>query len=256
MAKSLKPTRRFTRRATDYRRARPSYPKGVYDLLFGELGLRSGEDVADLGSGTGIFTRPLLERGARVYAVEPNGSMRQAAEEEIGALPGFRSVDGTAEQTTLEDRSVDLVVSAQAFHWFDFESTRVEVARILRPGRSAALVWNTRRVEGPPFLKGYERLLERWGDDYHSVRETYGVRDRLTAFFDAGTVAYRTFSNVQQFDLAGLEARIASSSYMPQAGDPRYDAMIEDLGRLFADHSEDGLVSLDYDTEVFSGTVS
>lgn len=136
------PTARFSNRARAYARARPSYPEETLAILRAHHGLvvspAAGPSVvADVGAGTGIFTRLLLDAGARVFAVEPNADMRAEAERALfgpSYAGRFTSVDGRAEATTLEPASVDLVVAAQAFHWFDVEAARLEHARILRPG--------------------------------------------------------------------------------------------------------------------------
>src|SRR5262249_21880478 len=104
----MDPTERFSARADAYAQARPSYPAEVLDVLRTEYGLCRDSVVADLGSGTGIFTRLLLESGALIYAVEPNADMRAEAIRELGTNQRFRSVEGRAEATTLEDASVDL----------------------------------------------------------------------------------------------------------------------------------------------------
>src|ERR1700740_1992061 len=111
-------TQRFTSRVANYVRYRPGYPAEVLDLLQRECGLTTDSIVADVASGTGIFTRMLLEHGNRVFGVEPNAEMRRAGEEFLSTYPNFTSVTGTAEATTLEPRSVDFVTAAQAGHWF------------------------------------------------------------------------------------------------------------------------------------------
>ncbi|MBV8308551.1 MAG: class I SAM-dependent methyltransferase, partial [Gammaproteobacteria bacterium] len=135
----IRPTERFSARADHYRRARPAYPAAALDLLAAHCGLKPGAIVADVGSGTGILTEQLLERGAQVIAVEPNDAMRAAAEEQLGAEARFRSVGASAEATTLPAQSVDLWVAAQAFHWFDAVRARLEALRVLRRGGFAAL---------------------------------------------------------------------------------------------------------------------
>jgi SAM-dependent methyltransferase len=125
----MKPTERFSDRVADYARFRAGYPPGVLEVLRRETGLAPHHVVADLGSGTGLSARLFLEDGNVVLGVEPNAAMRQAAERLLAGWPGFRSVAGTAEATTLDAGSVDLVVAAQAFHWFDPDATRAEVVR-------------------------------------------------------------------------------------------------------------------------------
>src|SRR3954471_5425717 len=112
-------TRRFSSRVGNYVRYRPSYPLAVLDLLKAECSLTERSVIADIASGTGIFTRMLLENGNRVLGVEPNGEMRLAAEEFLRSYSNFTSVAGSAESTSLADHSVDLVTAAQAAHWFD-----------------------------------------------------------------------------------------------------------------------------------------
>lgn len=150
---------RFSNRVQDYIRYRPGYPQAVMDCLRDEFGLRPQQVVADIGSGTGISTGLLLDNGHRVIAVEPNADMRAAAETRYGSNGAFQSVAAPAEATTLPDASVDWIVAAQAFHWFDVEKCRVEFRRILKRGGFVALLWNDRR-DDTPFLRGYDALLK------------------------------------------------------------------------------------------------
>src|SRR5215475_10691159 len=110
---------RFSNRVENYIRYRPSYPPQVLETLRAECGLTPDATIADVASGTGIFTRLLLENGNRVYGVEPNREMREAAERLLTGYPRFSSVTGTAEDTTLADRSVHFATAAQAAHWID-----------------------------------------------------------------------------------------------------------------------------------------
>jgi SAM-dependent methyltransferase len=168
-------------------------------------------------------------------------------------LRNFHSVDGTAEATTLPDRCADLVTAAQAFHWFDPARYGVECRRLLRPGGSAALVWNSRKVGGTPFLAAYEALLNEFGTDYAAVRHDRADPQRLRQFF-AGGFERVTFPNAQALDEPGLRGRLLSSSYTPGPDDPRRPAMLSALSRLFERHQWSGTVSIDYETELYFGT--
>src|ERR1700751_2712080 len=125
-------TQRFSDRVENYIRYRPSYPPQVLETLRAECGLTRDSTIADIASGTGIFSRLLLDNGNRVCGVEPNREMREAAERLLAGFPRFISVSGTAEATTLADRSVDFATAAQAAHWFDLPKARKEFARILK----------------------------------------------------------------------------------------------------------------------------
>src|SRR5215469_16795520 len=137
---------RFSNRVTDYARYRPSYPPELLDLLRMECGLQHEQNIADIGSGTGLLTKLFLENGNRVFGVEPNGEMRSAGEEVLRGYPNFTSIDGSAEATTLADSSVDFISAGQAFHWFDVELARGEFRRILKPGGWVVIVWQDRRM--------------------------------------------------------------------------------------------------------------
>ncbi len=247
-------TIRFTSRVGDYVAARPGYPTGVIETLARECGLGPGQAVADVGSGTGILTADILAAGATVYGVEPNVAMREAAEGRLGGEAGFRSVDGTAEATSLPDASVDLVVAAQAFHWFDQTATRREFARILRGPKWVALIWNARAESGTPFLEGYEALLREHGNDYLQVRHRGIDASELQAWFDNG-MGMASFVNVQRFDFDGLLRRLLSSSYAPQAGEPKHEPMVAALRKLFDATAKDGRIEMPYETNVYYGTL-
>jgi ubiquinone/menaquinone biosynthesis C-methylase UbiE len=178
---SLNSTQRFSSRVDTYVRFRPSYPKQIVETLEKHCGFTDHSVVADIASGTGIFTKLLLEHGNRVYGVEPNAEMRRAGEEFLAAYPNFTSVTGTAEATTLSSYSVDFVTAAQSGHWFDRQKSRQEFARILKPEGWAVLVWNERKTDSTPFLRDYEDLLLRYGTDYNEVRHEHTV---VGEFFD------------------------------------------------------------------------
>lgn len=243
---------RFDGRVADYERARPGYPSGLIDFLESNGALSAGSVVADIGAGTGLFTELFLPRGYETVAVEPNAGMRAAAERRFAADGKFRSVAGTAEATGLADRSVDLVVAAQAFHWFEPKATRGEWVRILRPPRRVALVWNSRRASGSPFLERYERLLLEFGTDYEKVGHRGVGADRLRAFFGGPYATFRA-PNVQTLDRDGVRSRLLSSSYTPAAGTERHREMLGELDRIFDESATGGKVDVVYDCELFLG---
>ena len=156
-------------------RYRPGYPSEVLDLLRAECGLRPNHIVADIASGTGMFTRLLLENGNSVFAVEPNLEMREAGIHQLEAYDRLVPVAGTAEETTLRAASVDFVTAAQAAHWFDLPRARAEFVRVLKPDGWCVLIWNERQTESTAFLRDYEQLLLTYGTDYKEVRHERGA---------------------------------------------------------------------------------
>lgn len=250
----MKSTERFGNRVEDYVRSRPGYPEALTPWLMRHCGLSAGDAAADVGCGTGLFTRELLRHGLRVEGVEPNAPMREAGERflaEFGAA--FRAHDGSAEATGLPDRGVRLVTAAQAFHWFRPAPVRAEFARILEPGGHVALIWNVRR-EDTPFLQGYEALLRAHAPEYAaSGVPAQANLDVIRPFFAPSTFVEHSIPYAQYFDRDGLRARLLSSSYAPPAGAPGHEPMLRQLDALFAEHQRNGQVAFEYDTRTFLG---
>lgn len=252
----MDPTQRFSERVENYARYRPSYPPDLSRLLEDERGLADGAEVADIGSGTGLLSRVLLERGAWVHGVEPNREMRESGERLLADHERFTSVAGTAEATTLSEGSVGLVTAGQAFHWFDREAARREFGRILAPGGKAALVWNSPRYDASPFMRAYRRLLDEYGTDWKTVTHLSVDAETLTPFFGKDGFTARTLDNRQTFDLESLKGRLLSSSFVPGPDDPRSAPMLRELERIFEARQSGGEVVFEYDTRVFYGSIS
>ena len=247
----MKPAERFSKRVDDYVRARPGYPGEVVTTLVERYGLTPSWSIADVGTGTGISAALFLRHGCTVFGVEPNQAMRAAAIDGFGTNARFHAVDGTAEATTLVAHSVDAVVAAQAFHWFDRRRFREECMRILKPGGIVVLLWNVRRVDDGAFGAGYEALLREFGTDYLTVRHENVSDEELTSFF-GGPFERDLFDNLQVLDLAGLKSRLLSSSYAPAVGHPRHDAMLAVLDALFAAHQKGGRVTMEYELRMYT----
>ncbi len=241
---------RFSDRVENYVKYRPGYPPEILQFFKGRLGLTTDSVVADIGSGTGISSKPFLENGNIVYAVEPNLAMRAAAESFLSDFNNFRSVSGTSDHTGLSDGSIDLVIAAQAFHWFEPESTRREFKRISKPDAYVCLIWNERQLESNEFLKEYEHLLLKYANDYERVRHENIDETVLSSFFERD-FERATFANHQTLDFDGLKGRILSSSYMPNVGDPKFEPMENELKALFAKHAQGGKITILYDTNLF-----
>jgi ubiquinone/menaquinone biosynthesis C-methylase UbiE len=249
------PTQRFTERVANYVAYRPKYPAAVLEFMRAELNLSSSSLIADVGAGTGILTEMFVRNGNTVFAVEPNEAMRAAAENSLGAFPNFKSVNGTAEATTLKERSVDFITAAQAFHWFDASGARREFARILKPGGWVALIWNMRRVDTTAFLRELERILRAYGTDYADGVAEFPRPEAVEKIFARG-FGTKVFKNEQVFDYEGLRGRMLSSSYVPLAGHPNHVPMFDALRRAFDEYNTNGTVNIEYDTVIYYSQLS
>jgi ubiquinone/menaquinone biosynthesis C-methylase UbiE len=240
----LEPTTRFTQRTSDYAQHRPGYPAAAFETMLEGLGWPHMIAAADVGAGTCISARQLADFGPLVVAVEPNATMLAAAEPHERVLPHA----GTAEDTGLEDRSVMLVLCAQAFHWFDQAASLTEFRRILSPFGRVALLWNV-RDESDPFTAGYTALMraaadralpDEFDEPAHALQEC------------AEFTNYReiSFANQQSLTREGLIGRARSASYCPVAG-PAFETLQRGLHDLFERHAANGCVPLVYRTRLF-----
>lgn len=245
-------TTRFSNRVNDYVKYRPHYPKTIVEFLEDNYELSTGKLIADIGAGTGISTALFLDAGYKVIAVEPNQEMREKAVELLGNYPGFKAMNGTAENTGLETGSIDFIIAGQAFHWFDAEKTKTEFKRILKPGGIVALIWNERKTQSA-FEIEYDRLIVNHGRDYAKVDHRNIDDGHIGAFFNPEPFQLEVFQNKQVFDFNGLAGRLLSSSYMPAKDEAGYEPMMADLKDLFDKYQQDDFITINYDTKVYVG---
>jgi SAM-dependent methyltransferase len=246
-------TKRFTGRASFYSTSRPSYPRGILDILRSEINFDETYTIADIGSGTGLLSQLFLENGNRVLAVEPNDEMRGWAEKSLDKFPKFLGIRGTAEQTGLESASVDLVVIGQALHWFDCEGSSREFGRILKTNGHVCIVYNDRNNEDS-FMKDYDKIVRKYARNRASVPTIDDAY--LSRFFKSGKYSKFVLANEQLLDMEGLLGRMTSASYMPSPSDADQFALLrEDVARLFNTYRKQGKVRLLYDTTVLLGKI-
>lgn len=245
---------RFTGKAGIYARFRPSYPEALLNYLYGEAGFTQASEIADIGAGTGIFSRLLLARGSKVCCVEPNDEMRAQLEASLRGIPNARVIAAPAEATTLPNAGVDFITAAQAFHWFDRAAFRAEARRILRPGGKVALVWNIQESTDP-FIQALDALHVQFCEGYEGHRmHTVDEPETFDDFF-AARCALRTCPNAYETDEQHFIGRCLSSSYAPREGDANHAAYVAALRDLFACYAPGGLLRVSNNTHCYLGEV-
>jgi len=248
-------TEKFSGKAIIYERYRPKYPKEFIDYLYSELGFGENTAIADIGSGTGILSRQLLEKGSKVYCVEPNEDMRNMAESSLSAYSNFISVDGSAEDTRLDERSVDHITVAQAFHWFDAEKFRLECQRILKSNGKVVLVWNS-RVKNSEVVTENMKICEKLCKSFKGFSGGQEAEpESFSTFFRDGVCDYRIFENNLTFDMDSFIGRNLSASYAPKQGDANYEQFVDELANLFIKYSVNGKLIMPNITRSYAGEV-
>jgi ubiquinone/menaquinone biosynthesis C-methylase UbiE len=250
-----KPTERFSDRVSNYIKYRPSYPQELVETLAQVCHLSSQSRIADVGSGTGIFSRLMLDKDCYVSGVEPNSNMREAAEQQFAGYHKFCSIDGQSERTGLDDSSIDLITAAQSFHWFEAGDTRPEFLRILKPGGYVALIWNQRKIE-QPFQTEYDSMLRKLAPDYRSVNHMNISAEDIQNFFGPNKVAKYEFEYSQNFDQAGFLGRMQSSSYVPKTGTGAHTSLMRAAEDLFTRYQSDETISFEYNSLFYLASLS
>jgi len=243
---------RFSDRVENYVRYRPAYPEKLIDALVEFVELNKSSHITDIGSGTGLLTRHLLDRKLLVTAVEPNEEMRSAAESLLAKYPQFTSRSGSAEATGLESDTFDLVTVAQAFHWFDWPESIKEFKRVLKPGGRLALIWNRRDLKNP-FQQAYDKMLREHAPEYNRVNHMNIEDEKITAIFEANNCQHLTFPYTQFFNCAAFLGRMQSSSYSPPEGSDTLLRLIEAAIALFEEYSVDGELAFEYSSHLYLG---
>lgn len=227
---------KFTGKADLYEKYRPSYPNELIDFLYENAGC---DNVADIGAGTGKFTRCLLQKPWRVTAVEPNADMRS----KLSEIEGITIVNAPAEHTGLAANSVGLVTVAQAFHWFDEDAFKRECQRILTPNGKAAIVWNNFVKEG--LAERQTELCRKYSSDPkfaetgHAGSRSASAGDKfLSGYFKA--VEVREYFGERVFDSESFVGETLSRSHAPREGEPYYEPFIKELNALFSEFESGG----------------
>jgi SAM-dependent methyltransferase len=170
-----------------YHRARPTYPVALIDLLVQNAGIKPNSSIAEIGAGTGHFTRLLADRQFTITALEPVAEMRAQAP----ALESVSWTDGTFESTGLPDRSQDWVISAQAFHWVKAGAVVPEISRILVPGGWFTVLWNAHHIARNPVMQKTYAIMRHNIPNYHYTDRTTVLRRWSSSFLGAAPAVFQ-----------------------------------------------------------------
>ena len=241
----------FLNKADNYNRFRPSYPDKAVELII-SLSDKAKPVIADIGSGTGKLSRLLLNKGSEVYAVEPNIDMRKTAEGELSKNKEFYSIASTAENTGLKSDSVDIITVAEAYHWFDNETARLEFKRILRPGGYVILLWNEFEVDA--YVEEKDKFIEKYRK--HPKQEKHISRDeRADNLFGKDGYIKVSYDNSIKQNYESLLGGMLSTSYTFNQNDDNYVEFEKGLKSLFDKYSINGLLESKIHTVCYYGRI-
>lgn len=243
---------KFTGKSSAYTLSRPGYAKGLFEYLVCDLEVNKQTVIADIGSGTGKLSQDLLKVAGIVYCVEPNDEMRQVAESLLSNQEGFISVKGTAEQTTLMDKSVDFILVGQAFHWFDANSFKLECQRILKETGKVILIWNSWIRDSEVIMK-YHELFQMFCPSFKGF--SGGLESRKICEFFENQYETKRVANHLVFNKESFINRARSASYSLIEGDEKFEDYMEALEKFFEKYAVDGILTMPNETVWYVGEV-
>jgi len=246
--------KKFTGKAELYKKFRPSYPTEFIDYLYRQIGFTADSTVADIGAGTGILTRLLLERGSTVFAIEPNEDMREVSIDDLSEYKNFVTVNAVAENTGLHEKSIAFVTVANAFHYFDRQLFKLECRRILRPGGKAVIVWNESDDE-KDIIRKSTRLIEKYRIDDKSTYQQSGNLSDFSDFFLDGIYEQKMFNNDIYENREQFIGGILSAGFAPKEEEHRekYHGYVKELNELFDEYSVDDMLLFPFVTKSYAG---
>jgi SAM-dependent methyltransferase len=241
----------FTASAAQYERGRPEYPLAAFEFLEDAFSLGPASTVVDLAAGTGKLTRGLAGKDSFVVALEPLATMRA---EFTRALPSLPLVGAVAERVPLAKRSVDAIVVANAWHWFNSDAAAAEASRVLRRGGGLALIYN-RRDESIDWVARLSEIIDAHRGDTPQYRSGRWRED-----FDANPwfapLLRREFKYEHQLSPTLLRDLVASVSFIAQLDATRRQGVMASVDELVAqEFGGRNEFTMPHKTEVYTTTV-
>ncbi len=247
-------TEKFSGKAEFYQKARPDYSVELIKYLINIFKIKKDTVIADIGSGTGKLSKEFLKLGCKVFCVEPNFDMRKTAEKNLSEYSGFVSVNGTDKHTCLEDKSIDIVTVAQAFHWFDPEKIKKECQRILKTKGTVVLVYN-HRVADSDLVKENAEICKMYCPNFKGFSNKFNNDDvsKIENFFD-NKYEVKSFPNNLAYNKDMFINRMMSASYLLTEQDKNYNKYIKALEQLFKKYQMNGILTMPNETIAYIGT--
>ena len=238
----------FGGKSENYSAYRLSYPSEIKDLIFS---MCSYPIIADIGSGTGKFSQLFAEQAKMLYAIEPNEEMRRIAVSLLGKYSNYVSIAATADQTTLDDGSIDIITSAEAYHWFDNEATKTEWKRILKENGYVFLIWN--QFGGDPFDEEMRIISEQYREKTKIKQSGVSREQRAIHLFGEGNYQKVEFDNSVLQNWENFCGGWSSASYIPKQGTGAYCKFLGQAKTLFDKYAVNGLLKTTVTTICFFG---
>lgn len=247
---------RYSSKTEEYAKYRPNFPAEIIEFLYSNRIIDNTSIIADIGSGTGRFTRLLLEKGNVVYGVEQNNEMRYKAEELLTQYSKFISIAGSAEKTSLNDKSLDFITVAQAFHWFDKEQCLSEFKRIIKEDGKVFILWDDFVGDYNDFSLEYKNVLSMFKNvEPENKGKRLSRTEMINDFFKDNRYETMSFTHELYQNFESIKGGALSASFTPKPEEKNYKPFIDELQKVFDKYQRNGKVCTAFRSACYLGEV-
>lgn len=253
----MKNENKFDKVADVYEKYRQEYPKCYIDEILKKSKVNEKSIIADIGAGTGILTKQLLDENKNVIAVEPNDDMREQLILKLKEYSNCEIINATAEDTKIEDNSIELITVGQAFQWFDVEKFKKECTRILKKEGKIALVWNTPNIENE-IVRKMKNIDKKYCSDYDEQKEITKKAKReisINKFFEDGEYESKVIKNDYKFNLEEFIGYNLTKSCSLRKDDEKFEEYKRCFEKLFNEYNKDGIITVANDMYGYLGKI-
>lgn len=239
----------FAKNTDRYESGRPTYPEESINFIYSLINAGPHKRILDLGAGTGKFTKHLIETDAQLVAVEPVADMRKKFTEKV---PNIQILEGSAESIPLPSKTIDAVIVAQAFHWFDGQAALEEIHRVLNERGFLILIWN-KMDENYLWIRKLSEIIS----EMHTSEPTYKSGAWQQAFKESklfSPLSHRNFLNLQEANKQIILDRVGSISYISKLQKSEYLKVMKAAESLIDSDfpkNNKGIIEMPYNTDVF-----
>ena len=226
---------KFNEKSEFYNKYRPKYSEELINYIVSSI--NKNDIIADIGCGTGIFTKQLVEKNCNVIGIEPNKEMYEKARKN---LPEIRLINATAENTTLDSNSVDVITIAQALHWFNIEEFTKEAKRILKQDGRIAIIYNS-IDDSKEIIKEFKQIHKMYCKQYNNHNRN--LNELFESVFKEDYTLSNYYNN-QRYTFEEFIGYSFSLSYSLREDDEKYKEYVECLEKLFNKYENNGFIEL------------
>ncbi len=246
-------TNKYNNMQDDYSKYRPDYPNAAIECILNKCSISNDFKIADIGAGTGKLALPFLKKGYKVYCVEPNKDMYRKCASNLGEYENFYGLLSTAENTGLEDQSINLIVIGQAFHWFNLEKFKKECKRILTKDGYVVILYNDQDYT-KEMINELHKASQQYCPNYKGLD---GVLNNNETIYNEFFTDYNmsVFNNNRKLNLEQFIGGCFTASFALKPSEPNYENYLKKLKDVFTHYSKDGYVIMPINTTLRIGKI-